>query len=1109
RTLMQTEQGGAYSPRRIADDLSRLGMLGYQLEQFEARFGPEGVAIRLVASETDEREPPRLASIELAGGIPDVNRRIRAGLSQRPAAFPRRRRLDYGQLLNWDTWGIEAQYRGLGYLDARVREVKIAVADGEATVSLAIEAGERHTLGRITVGGAKELEPAAILKAIDVDGHPPWNEALRHRIRRRAAACYHDRGYLDAEADVAPKKREATVDVEVRITEGPRISLNHAVVRGAGEHEKKVAALIDLREGQTVTQPELDGLRTAIEDLGLFRRVDLALVPLKKTPEGVRDLVIEVEPIELGPEVTDAERLFYDAAMKLIRLYNQGERGLRSIRLEGFVVFGGVRLGLDATVVRPDYARVALTLPGKGEAEPQQVLFYRKGDVSFVRLGPLGRGWRIPGTSAGLKLDVRPANREAGLPAQFDLAFGVFKGTAHSDVVVLGDRCPPAAAYELERARRFREKPPTLEGERTLVLPPADAGDGPVTLTLGADKLPERVTVCDADGAVTARLDVALNSAAARKEAPEARPVEPGADGPAGPALLAPILQAFRLPGAGALAEETAAAHPDAPVARAARGLVRLGGGTAGPGLDDLRAAAGRSNHPAYKLLLAETLIRGDRFDGAARLCRRVLEGDAAARQELGPADLLLAASLSPAAALARLRSGPPDYARRATIDAALANIGLGRHDRAASLANRLLAKEPADAQAAELLARAELGRGRPKEALAALAKPTGAPSGPEPDLYAALAHLWLGDQGAGTRALARAMKASRAARNLVRLQERAARIHPRFKPAAAQAELAAVFSRAALGELGEEERAGLAAIVNDVRISRDRVERVAKRGDADPEGDGGEEVWSAARRQAVENALIVRWAVWQGLGSRPMLRQVDREIAQEMEELGASDLRSYARALEERGTSPAERQDDIFRRLLKRAAFAAVLADKVLVRPAEIRAYYENHPDEVRSRPAVTFRMITLHYVRYRKRSQAVALAKALRRRLAEQPDTFAERARQYSHDQRASAGGLWEDVERGRMLQPLDAAIFRLEPGEISQVIQTDRACHLVKLEKRAPPRKLSLAEAAGPIARAMQEVAARREIARWLRRLKARSYIELMGPAAPPAGRDRDSE
>ncbi|MFO7900972.1 MAG: POTRA domain-containing protein, partial [Planctomycetota bacterium] len=257
RALMQTEPDAAYSPRRLADDLSRLGMLGYQLEQFEARFAPEGVAIRLAASETDEREPPRLGSIELAGGLPDVNRRIRAGLSQRPAAFPRRRRLDYGQLLNWETWGVEAQYRGLGYLDAQVREVKIAVADGEAAVALAVKAGERYALGRITVSGAKKLELADVRKAIDVDGHPPWNETLRHRIRRRAAAYYRERGYLDAEVEVAPVKRKGTVDAELRVAEGPRISLNHAVVRGAGEHEKKVAALIDLREGQTVTQPEL------------------------------------------------------------------------------------------------------------------------------------------------------------------------------------------------------------------------------------------------------------------------------------------------------------------------------------------------------------------------------------------------------------------------------------------------------------------------------------------------------------------------------------------------------------------------------------------------------------------------------------------------------------------------------------------------------------------------------------------------------------------------------------------------------------------------------------------------------------------------------------
>ncbi len=1101
--LMETAPDRAYAPQGLADDLSRLGMMGYQLEQVEVAFEEGEVDIRLVASDSDEPERVRLASVELVGGIAEIDRQIRAGLSQRPPAFPHRRQLDYHRLLDWDTWGVEAQYRGLGHLDAKVQKLSINVEDNEAAVTLQVEPGRQYSLGRITVRGVEQVTPADVLEAIGTDDPPHWNEAMRHRIRSRAAHHLREKGFLDAEVEVEARKGEEAVDAVVRITEGPRISLNHAMVRDAGEHEPAVAELIDFRKGQTITQSELDGLRREVEDLGLFRSVELALVPLRDTPEGVRDLVIKVEPVEFERDIGEAERLFYDVAKNFIRLYNEGEEGIRSITLDGFVVFGGVRLRLDATLVRPDYARVRLTLPPGGYGGPQQMLFYRKGDQSMARIGRLDKGWDIPAASAGVKLDIQPPSREARLPARLDLAFGVFKGTAHSDVVLLGDRCPPAAAYDLEQARPFRRTPPQLEDERTIALPPAGPGDGPTRLRVDENNLPELITLHDADGEVTAHLHIALNSPEAAREADEADPPQPEADDPAGSALLAPMLHSLQLPGAGELAEELAAEHPDNPAALAARGLVRLASGMVEQGIDDLTAAADRSEHPAYKLILAEILIRADRFEEAARVCDQLLDADIAAPERLDVADLLLAQSVSPAAAMDQLRSTPPDYSHRATIDAALANIGLGRYDRAAELAQGLLAERPDDGQAAEMLARAELGRGDPRAALDAVEKVGDRAPGAEPQIYAALAHLWLDDEEAATQTLARAMAISRSARNLVELQERAEEINRYFKPDDIQAKLATVFSRAALGELDDDQRAELAAIVNDVRIPREHVDNLAMQ--AQPASDMTEaefaEMWQAAREYAIEEALIVRWAVWRDLGSPRILQQLDREMAEEMEALDVQDMEAYAQALAHYGTTPEERRHETFRQLLKRAAFSAVLADTVLVRPAEVKAHYEARPDEMREPDSVTFRMITFQYARQRP-SQAIALAQALRRKLIEEPDKFPEFARQYSHDQRAADGGLWENVKSGQMIEPLDEAIFDLEPGEISPVIQSDRTCHLIKVKEIDRGEKLSLEEAAGHIARAMQDITARREIDQWLSRLRARSHIEeIGGPPQPP--------
>ena len=77
--------------------------------------------------------------------------------------------------------------------------------------------------------------------------------------------------------------------------------------------------------------------------------------------------------------------------------------------------------------------------------------------------------------------------------------------------------------------------------------------------------------------------------------------------------------------------------------------------------------------------------------------------------------------------------------------------------------------------------------------------------------------------------------------------------------------------------------------------------------------------------------------------------------------------------------------------------------------------------------------------------------------------------------------------------MLGPLDKAVFAMKAGQTSKLIQTDRGCHIVRVEKMLPERIVPLDQAARRIGRAMQQANARTHIAAWLRRLKSESYIK----------------
>jgi peptidyl-prolyl cis-trans isomerase D len=72
-----------------------------------------------------------------------------------------------------------------------------------------------------------------------------------------------------------------------------------------------------------------------------------------------------------------------------------------------------------------------------------------------------------------------------------------------------------------------------------------------------------------------------------------------------------------------------------------------------------------------------------------------------------------------------------------------------------------------------------------------------------------------------------------------------------------------------------------------------------------------------------------------------------------------------------------------------------------------------------------------------------------------------FAELARQYSEGPSGPQGGDLGLFSRGRMVKPFDDAVFALENGGISEIVETSFGFHIIKLEEIVPPHITPLAE------------------------------------------------
>ena len=192
-------------------------------------------------------------------------------------------------------------------------------------------------------------------------------------------------------------------------------------------------------------------------------------------------------------------------------------------------------------------------------------------------------------------------------------------------------------------------------------------------------------------------------------------------------------------------------------------------------------------------------------------------------------------------------------------------------------------------------------------------------------------------------------------------------------------------------------------------------------------------------------------------------------------------------------------------RELTVEAVLAQVAGSAAPVSDDEANAYFSAHPERFQVPETRTARhiLITVNAAIAENspgaaRARVRALAAALRRR----PQRFAELALRHSECPTATQGGLLRNVRRGQLYPELDAALFRMQPREVSTVLRSELGFHLLKCEQVRPARTLTPDEALPRIRSALyaSRVAARQRA--WLRKLtaSAREQDERLPRRAP---------
>ena len=300
----------------------------------------------------------------------------------------------------------------------------------------------------------------------------------------------------------------------------------------------------------------------------------------------------------------------------------------------------------------------------------------------------------------------------------------------------------------------------------------------------------------------------------------------------------------------------------------------------------------------------------------------------------------------------------------------------------------------------------------------------------------------------------------------------------------------------------------GNAVRVNDEMISYQRFQgfyveyRNSKGVQVGARGDQLE-LMKELRREAmdliVEQEVVAQAAEKEGIA--PDTAELD-EYVEELRSTFDTDMQ-FRMKLEADGFT-----EESFRRHVSRVLAAKVYLDRIRmdaadIRDAEVREFYDDNPDRLTLPEEVRVRHILLTWKPMGTQDDRAAVRKQMQPILerARTGEDFAALAREFSEDSGTRAnGGDTGFFAKGAMVPEFEAIAFSLEPGEISDPVDTTYGVHILKLEERQEPKLVPYDEIRDYLREHLSEEKMEAAVRKKTDELVAAADVEVLIPLGP---------
>jgi peptidyl-prolyl cis-trans isomerase C len=244
-----------------------------------------------------------------------------------------------------------------------------------------------------------------------------------------------------------------------------------------------------------------------------------------------------------------------------------------------------------------------------------------------------------------------------------------------------------------------------------------------------------------------------------------------------------------------------------------------------------------------------------------------------------------------------------------------------------------------------------------------------------------------------------------------------------------------------------------------------------------------------------IEQELIIQAAESQGI--EVTLEEVDAAFAEVSAPFDNPD--EFTRRLETEGYTEESYREHLRRMIAASKYLDGIRADAATVSDEELETYYRDNEYRLTLPEEVRVRHILLSWKPLGKPDDRAALHEQMQAILekARAGEDFAELAKEYSDDSTRINGGDVGFFRRGKMVPAFEAAAFALQPGEISEIVETPFGLHIIRLEERKEAHLLPLDEIREKLRAHISEERTEKAVDAEKARLREVAEIEILIP------------